>query len=233
MDEEPLNDDNISNDGYSGPILGRKIYRAAKGRGFFSGLISGPRNIGKSSYALKSLHAALVALGYSDAEAWEICLQSIKFKLIDVVHFLEAAALKDSREVCLIWDDCRISGSGSVYFTNPRLVQRLIAVLDTVRTSLSSLLLTAPSSDGLLGALRSYDDYILKVSYGSGGWYRVGKGYIMRSLPSGKKMIYRSFVDEYSCRLPNAIFVRYDQMRKDALRDALKNLKKAAKDEDK
>lgn len=227
-------DDTVGADaatGYvNGPILGRKIYGAVKGDSFFSGLVSGPRSIGKSSYCLKSLHAALIALGYSDAEAWELCLKSLKFKLVDVVDFLEVAATKDKRETCLIWDDCRISGSGSVWFTNPRLVQRLVAVLDTVRSSLCSMLLTAPSSDGLLGALKSYDDYIIKVSYaGIGKWYRCGKGYIMRSLPSGQKRVYRSFVDEFYCRLPNHIYARYNKMRKDALVDAIKMLKKEAK----
>ncbi len=217
----------------NGPILGKKIYGAVHGDSFFSGLVSGARGIGKSCYVLKSLHCALIALGYSDAEAWEICLKSIKFKLADVVSFLENAATKDKREYCLIWDDCRISGSGSVYFTNPRLVQRLVAVLDTVRSSVASMLLTAPSGDGLLGALKSYDDYIIKVSYaGIGKWYRCGKGYIMRSLPSGQKRVYRSFVDEFYCRLPNDIFARYNKMRKDALVDAIKLLKKQVKKDD-
>jgi len=217
---------------YNGSILGRKIYHAVKTEGFFSGLISGPRSIGKSSYALKSLHYALVSLGYSDEYAWEICLKSIKFKLIDVVNFLEHAAMKDTRAPCLIWDDVRISGSGIVYFTNPRLVKRLISVLDTVRTSLASLILTAPSSEGLLGALKSYDDYIIKVGHSQdGGWYRDGKAYIIRTLPSGSKRVYRSFKDTFSCYLPNDVYKKYNAMRKSALRDAIKDLKKEVKNE--
>jgi len=231
MDEESSNIEENKESVYVGPILGRKIFNAARGGLFFSGLVSGPREIGKSSYCLKSLHAALIALGYSEDAAWEKCLDSIKFKLIDVVNYLEDAAKKDDREICLIWDDCRISGGGSVWFHSPKLVTRLTAVLDTVRSSLSSMLLTAPSSSGLLSVLNSYDDYIIKVSFGSrGGWYRLGRGYIQRSLPSGQKRIYRSFEDIYSCYLPNEIYSRYNVMRKNALKDALQNLRKEVKE---
>lgn len=226
-----MSDDIISNNGYSGTILGKKIYLSARGGAFFSGLISGPRGIGKSSYALRSLHFALLSLGYSDAEAWEICLRSIKFKLFDVVQFLESAVSSDARAVCLIWDDVRISASGSSWFQNPKLVVRLVAVLDTVRSSICSMVLTSPSSSGLLSVLNSFDDHTIKVSYSSaGGWYRTGKGYITKTLPSGMRRIYRSWEDTFSCYLPNVIFERYNKMRKDALKDALKDLSKEVKE---
>jgi len=217
---------------YNGSILGKHIYTAARGGLFFSGMVTGPREIGKSSYCLKSLYFALRALGYSEADAWEKCLDSIKFKLSDVVQYLEGCAKKKNREVCLIWDDARIGASGSQWFINQRLCQRLVAVLDTVRSSLASMLLTAPSSSGMLSVLSSYDDYIIKVTFGSrGGMYRRGRGYIIRSLPSGQRRIYRSFEDEFSCRLPKPIFLRYNKMRKQALRDALSNLKIEVKKE--
>jgi hypothetical protein len=111
-----------------------------------------------------------------------------------------------------------------------RLVNKLKGMLDTIRTATSSVILTCPSVEGLLGVLRSYNDYQVEIKYSEeGGWYRRAVGYLWSSLPSGKRLIYKKFEDKFSCYLPNHIFEIYNAKRKKALADILVDLKEETK----
>lgn len=216
-----------------GLILGKKIYSSYPD-GFNSFMITGKRGIGKSVYAMKSLHEALIRLGYNSDDAWEIVLESIQFDIPSVVKYLQEAVRKKEKKVALIWDDTRVFASGSQYFLQMKMVNKLSGLMDTIRTAVSNVLLTCPSSKGLLSVLTSYDDYLIKIKYSDrGGWYRVAKGYLWSVLPSGSKRIYKKFYDDYSCYLPEAVFKRYSVMREDALKTVLKDLDQIMKHEGK
>jgi len=199
--------------------------------GFNSFMVVGRRGIGKTAYSLLALHSALVELGMSNIKAWDVALKSLKFSIPSVISYLKDAVDRDEKKICLIWDDARIFAGGSQYHLNMKLVSKLSGMLDSVRTAVCTLILTCPSSSGLLGILKSYDDFLIKVHYShDGGFRRVSKGYLWSSLPSGSKRIYHKFDDNFSCRLPDWIYKRYMVERKNALRDVLVDLEAEVKE---
>jgi hypothetical protein len=205
-------------------ILTKKILQSYP-NGFNSFLITGRRGIGKSSYSLRSLHDALVEMGMSNIRAWDTALKSLKFTIPEVIAYLKEAVDADEKKVCLIWDDTRIFASGTQYHLNMKLVYKLSGMLDSIRTAVCNLVMTCPSTSGLLGVLKSYDDYLCKIHFShEGGFARISKGYLWSSLPSGQKRIYLKFVDSFNCRLPNWIYEKYMIQRKNALKDILVDL---------
>lgn len=207
-------------------VLSRKILGAYP-TSFFSCLVVGSRGIGKSTYSLWALHDVFISLGTTDNQAWRLALGSLKFSIPEVIDFIQKAIDDDEKRVCLIWDDTRVHGSGSQYRFNMRLVTTLGGMLDSIRTSVSSLIMTAPSNYGLLGILKSYDDYLIKIYHTSeGGFNRLGKGYKWSTLPSGTRRIYPKFKDPYSCYIPVWVYNKYMARRKAALANAVTSLKK-------
>lgn len=208
-----------------GLVLAKKIYGAYPD-GFASFTVVGRRGIGKSCYSLIVLHEVFMKLGFSSNNAWDKALECLKFSIKDVIYYLSEAVESDQRKTSLIWDDCGIHASGSKYFLNMKLVDQLKGVMDSVRTATVSLILTAPSTTGLLSMLKSYDDFLIKINYSDrGGYYRVGHGYLWNTLPSGQKRVYKKFIDDFNCYLPKKVYDRYVLMRKAALRSVLGKLK--------
>jgi len=206
--------------------LTNMIYGAYPNR-YVGCCITGRLGIGKSSYALKVMYELFKRLGYNDTDAWEKTLSCCLFEIKDVVKFLVESSNADEHEYVMLWDDLRIHCGGTKYFTNMRQVEKLTGVLDSVRTSISGLLMTTPSTSGLLGVLRSYDDYIVKIRHThEGGDNRMAIGYLWDPLPSGKRLIHKRFIDAYSCYLPKKIYDRYMIKRKDAQKRALGRLEK-------
>lgn len=212
-------------------ILAKKI-KGVYPDGFGSYMVIGRRGIGKSSYALKCLYNAYVLLGYDEDEAWKKALSSLQFSISEVITFLKRCVNKDEKELCLIWDDTRTFASGSQYHLNMKLCTQLGSLLDTVRTAINCLILTCPSSEGLLGILKTYDDYLIKIKYSDrGGFYRVATGYLWSTLPAGQKRIYTKFRDNYSCRLPDDIYKKYMVRRKKALSNILVDVEQTIKND--
>lgn len=213
-------------------ILTKKIIQAHP-NGFNSFIVTGRRGIGKSSYSLKALHDALVENGMSNIEAWDVALKSLKFTIPSVISFLKDAVDRDEKKVCLIWDDTRIFAGGAQYHLNMKLVSKLSGMLDSIRTAVCTLVMTCPSSSGLLGVLKSYDDYLVKIHYShDGGFHRVSKGYLWSSLPSGQKRIYHKFTDSFNCRLPDWVYKRYMIERKNALATTLIDIDEIIKEDE-
>jgi hypothetical protein len=109
--------------------------------------------------------------------------------------------------------------------------------MDVIRSALCTVILTCPSDKGLLGILTSYDQYQIRISYSidnpGGTWMRTAKGYIWNTLPSGQKRIYKKYIDEYSCYLPNDVYEKYAKIRMDALKGILVDIDKLLKEEKK
>jgi hypothetical protein len=193
---------------------------------FQSFFITGCRNIGKTTYALVCSASVYEMLGHSKKESWELSLGSLCFSIPEVVAYLKEGL--DDKKALLIWDDTRVHASGSVYFTNIRLVQQLIRLFDSIRTCCNNILLTAPSTKGLLTFLNTYDDYEVKVHLSpDGGLYRLAKGYKWTTTPAGQRRVYKKFRDNYVCRMPNDIYIRYMKRRKDATKEAIFGVEKA------
>ena len=210
-------------------VLSKKILWALRSNGFTSAIVEGPRGIGKSSYALKVFHDAFRCLGYNDDAAWDMAMDRILYRINDIITFLDKSTRKHKPELGFIWDDAAVFGSNMVWWLDIKKVHLLQSMLDTVRGSVNSMILTCPSQMQLLKFLRRYDSHIVRITYTSaGGTSRCAKGYIWRSLPSGTQRIYPSYVDNYSCHLPTDVYKRYQRKRKQynkenitALREAL------------
>ena len=194
---------------------------------FFSIMVVGKRSIGKTSYSLIAAQAFYVERGATENNAWQMALDSLKFSIPDVIDFLQDALDRKIKKPILIWDDARIYASGSQYQLNMKRVAKLAGLMDAVRTFVSNLILTCPSSSGLLGLLKSYDDYIAKIHYSQkGGYYREAWGYLWSSLPSGKRLIYTKYRDKYSCYLPTWVYNKYMNVRRSAMQELITGIKK-------
>ena len=213
-------------------VLTKKILQAYP-NGFNSFIITGKRGIGKSSYSLKALHDVNIDMGMSNIAAWDASLMSLKFTIPEIITYLKTAVDSDEKRVCLIWDDTRIFASGMKYHLNMKLIDKLSGLLDYIRTSLCTLIMTCPSTSGLLGVLKSYDDFLVKIHYSNdGGFNRVSKGYLWNTLPSGQKRVYHKFTDTYNCRLPNWVYKRYMTQRQAAFKTILVDVEHIVKEKE-
>jgi len=223
---------------YNAPelVLAKKLLSAHKTNGFTGAIITGPRGIGKSSYALKVLYDVFIAMDYNETAAWDMALDRVLFRIKDIIQFLDDNTDKEEREIGFIWDDAGVFGSNLTWYTNIKLVHLLQSMMDTVRGSLNGMLLTCTNQGQLLKFLRRYDNHIVIISYAEqGGWNRIAKGYIKRTLPSGMQRVYPNFHDYFSCRLPTHIYKRYQIKRMQYNKEnitALKNAQLGIEEED-
>ena len=193
---------------------------------FFSIMVTGKRSIGKTSYSLIAAQAFFVERGATENAAWRLALDSLKFSIDDVIDFLDDARQKDIKKPILIWDDLRVHASGSQYRLDQKRVARLASLMDFIRTCVSNVIMTCPSSSGLLGVFKSYDDYFAKIHYSEkGGYYRIALGYVWSTIPSGKRLVYSKFRDNYSCYLPTWVYNKYTESRKHAFDGLIKEIK--------
>jgi len=212
-----------------GLYLSHKMYNAYP-NSFCGAIISGTRGIGKSSFALNAVWELYRLLGYDEDEAWNKTLEVCKFTMDDVIDFIEKSSLSDQKEHVLLWDDAGVYASTMEWWANRDTLRRLKGVLDTIRTGVCSLILTTPQETDLTKVVRNYDDYIIQIRYTEGGNYRMAKGYLKRTLPSGKVMIYPKFKNKFLVMLPDSVFDKYMAMRKNILEQQIQKIKQSLKD---
>jgi hypothetical protein len=215
---------------YNAPelVLAKKLLSSHKTNGFTSAIVEGPRGIGKSSYALKVFYDVFEAMDYNETAAWDMALDRVLFRIKDIIQFLDDNVDKEDREIGFIWDDAGVFGSNLTWYTDIKLVHLLQSMMDTVRGSLNGMLLTCTNQGQLLKFLRRYDNHIINISYAEqGGWNRIAKGYIKRTLPSGMQRVYPNFHDYFSCHLPIDIYERYQVKRMQYNKENITALKKA------
>ena len=195
-------------------VVSRKIYYAFRSNGFFSAIVEGRRGIGKSSYSLKTMHDIFVYLGYDDDVAWQMAIDRMLYNINDIVDFIDQSN-GDKKEVVFTWDDAGVFGGNLRYFSHMKEVNLLSSLMDTIRSSVGGILLTCPSQFGLLKFLRRYDNYLINIIRDpvQGSWYRIARGYLKNSLPSGKVIIYKKFDDFFSAYLPNKWYEVYMKKR--------------------
>lgn len=224
MKDRDVNNEEITN-------FGRLLYNRIP-KEFGSYAIIGRRNVGKSTYAIKATMEALRKTGLTEEEAWEKALNCVCFTIPEVVDCLRGALItkRDTGKKLevIIWDDLRVHASGSKYFTEFRLVEQLRGLFDTIKTIVNNVILTSPSMVGVLGFLKTYDDYEIRIHHPSslGERKRLAKGYQWNTTPAGQRRIYRKFRDIYVCRMPTNIYVRYMHRRDEATEKALFGVEK-------
>lgn len=214
-----------------GLYLTRKMLQAHP-HGFCGAIITGPRGIGKSSFALnavwelfRELENPETGMLYTENEAWEETLNHCKFTMDETLEFIDRNIASDKKAHCLLWDDAGTHASTFEWWENRSALKRLKSVTDTIRTGVCSLILTTPSESDLTKFLRNYDDYIVQIRYSDESRYRIAKGYIKRTLPSGTIRIYSKFKNRFYVYLPDWVFDKYMKMRNAVLLEQTKQLK--------
>jgi hypothetical protein len=209
-----------------GLYLSNKMFHSYP-NGFCGAIITGPRGIGKSSFALNAAWEMYRLTGeYDEEEAWDKVLEVCKFTMDEVLEYLEYYAKSNEKARCLIWDDCGVHASTMEWWENRSTLKRLKSVTDTIRTGVCSLIITTPNESDLTKFLRNYDDYIVQIGYHSdGGIYRMAKGYLKRTLPGGQLRIYPKFKNKFYVMIPDSVFNRYMVRRNQVLIDEIDNLK--------
>jgi len=204
-----------------GLYLTEKIL-VAHPNGFCGAIITGPRGIGKSCYAINVAWEVFRNLGYDETTSWIMALDCLKFTIQDVVDFIKKNVLSPDKAHLLIWDDAGTYAGTTKWWTDRNALDNLKGVTDTIRTGVCSLIITTPSESDLTKFLRNYDDYIIQIRYHiDGGKYRMAKGYLKRTLPSGKRVVYSKFKNRFYVMLPNWVYEKYKGMRDEILIEQL------------
>lgn len=217
-----------------GLILAKKIATAINNNRFLSFIILGDRDIGKSTYALKALFEAFILIGYDIEEAWNLALDCIKFSIPAVTKYLREGTEQYRKErikkPALIWDDLRKYASGMQYHLDRELYHEISGLLDTIKIPINVFIGTCPGMKGVMGILQDYDSYQINLSYSTrGGNYRIAKGYLWKTSPMGQRAIYPKFKDTFLCRLPNHIWLKYEDERISASEHSIDAVEKSSK----
>jgi len=179
-------------------------------------IVFGSQRTGKSSYAMQVL--------YDIYQDWNTVLDHIFFKLEDVVRFL-MVQIKTGRIIpAFVWDDAGVYGSKQLYFTKRRLAEYLQNLFDVIGTAVKGVILTTPSPENLLKALRSYEFYRVKIVKHNQYYRRIAQGYKNVLLPSGTRYIRKMYRDYFDVRLPKDVYEEYIKIRKSYLDNTLDNL---------
>lgn len=222
-------------------ILSNKIIRE-RPNGLCSPIVEGKRGIGKSAYCLKTMKEVFQKVyECSESEAYDTALKYTLYDIEDIIFTLEDAIDKKEPLPVVTWDDAGVHGSSLQWFFKMDEVNQLKAITDTIRSAVTGFLINCPDRNNLLNFLRNYDDYLVTIVKAPGGgnkyvdeagithmyknYERVARGYNIFKLPSGKRLVFKNFEDEYSCFVPNAFYERYEERRKKYLSRALKELK--------
>lgn len=188
--------------------------------GFLGAIIEGERGYGKSMYALKVMAQIHYKMNdITETEAWEMALNSMIFTMEDVINLIDNNIKNDIVSPVVCVDDATVHFCSYKYFTNLYEVILLHGMFDTIRTSVTGLLLTCPSRRLLLAALRNYDDYTIQINKdrttkGINGYSRIARGIKWFTIPDGRKRFRKTFEDHYSCYVPNWIYEKYMVKRK-------------------
>lgn len=179
-------------------------------------IVFGPQRTGKSSYALQVLYDI-----YKD---WDTVLNHTFFRLEDVVAFLRNQIKTGHIIPAFIWDDAGVYGSKQLYFTKRRLAEYLQNLFDVIGTAVKGVILTTPSPENLLKAVRSYEFYRVKVIKHNQFYRRIAQGYKNVLLPSGTRFIRKTYKDYFDVRLPQDVYNEYIKIRKGYLDNTLDHL---------
>lgn len=194
-------------------IITQRILNA-RPHGFVSATVVGTRSVGKTVYTLKVAAELYMELYGLDIDAaYEKAIDSTVFTIEDVVNMLEKHDFNNKADI-VIWDDAGIYASGLMYHTNVTLFALLKGMTDSLRTCTNVMLMSTPTQSGLIGFLKSYDEFLIKIIKASnGGYNRIAKAYKWMTLPSGTRRIYRQWEDNFNCYMPKRHYSRYAEIR--------------------
>jgi len=216
------------------------ILHARKTNGLYSGIITGARGAGKSSYSLQVLFNVFRSLGYSQRESWQMAIDRILYKIPEIVDFIEKAAENEHKDV-FIWDDAGVYAGGVRWLTNQKEMVLIESICDTLRDSLYGIMFTVPDVRTLSRRIRSYEDHLININFLNDDKqnelkqvlgktnvvnYREARVYRKKVLPSSQVRIYRDYYDTFDVMIPDWVYNKYKEKRHTYSKENIAELKK-------
>ena len=198
------------------------IDKALAREGYESFAVVGRKGAGKTTYAVKVATQLYQMRGYGEDSAYKLALKVLLFDKNEIIAFLKHNAGR--QQAILIWDDARAHGSAMGYLTQPRETQILLGLMDTARDSVASVILTSPSTKGLLGFLKNEEGWLIKVTKSRIANWRDGTSYQRYELPSGQMRIAKKYIDQFHRMLPSDIYQAIKEKRRHYKDIIIKNL---------
>ena len=112
-----------------GLYLVKKILDAYP-NGFCGAIITGPRGIGKSCYALNVAWEVFRNLGYDENTSWDMALNCCKFTIEEVIDFIKQNVISPSKSHLLIWDDAGTYAGTTKWWTDRHALEKLLNIQD-------------------------------------------------------------------------------------------------------
>ena len=198
------------------------IDKALAREGYESFAVVGRKGAGKTTYAVKVATQLYQMRGYGEDSAYKLALKVLLFDKNEIIAFLKHNAGR--QQPILIWDDARAHGSAMGYLTQPRETQILLGLMDTARDATAGLILTSPSTKGLLSFLKNEEGWLVKVTKSRIANWRDGTLYQRYELPSGQMRIAKKWIDRFHRMLPTDIYQAVKEKRRHYKDIIIKNL---------
>jgi len=189
--------------------------------GFISNIIVAERRRGKSVYVMKNFAKVYKTLdpGLSDEECYFKAFNCFIFGPDELTNKVFKNTKEDIVDPCWCIDDATVHFNPMVFFMNPFQYALLGGIFDTIGTVVNCLALTCPKKKRLMGGLKSYDDFTTQIHKArEGGYERIAKCVFWYTWPDDSMHWRRAFVDNYSCYLPDYIYIPYLEKRKKYLK---------------
>ena len=174
--------------------------------GFIGYQIQGERGKGKSMYAYKVMAKVYQELYELDEyDAYKMALEYMIFSPADLIDLIEHNIKHDVITPVICLDDATVHFNSYKFFVDLYEVVLLKGLFDTIRTAITSVLITCPNRKQLLSFLRAYDDYKIEIKTAPGGdnHDRYARCYQFNWYPDEKKYkVIVPFQDKYSCYVP-------------------------------
>lgn len=189
-------------------ILAKMIKKAYRTNGFVGAIVYGKQGYGKSSYALKT--------AYQIYEDWDKALDSLVFRLEDLLRILKTTIKTGHRKKLLIWDDAGVHGNKYKWFdyNGQTIAKQLQALMDVIRTGVSGLIFTTPQPNELLKVFRGYDFYYIKITKRDDKNTRLATIYQQSVMPNGNIFVKKIGLDKYNVMLPDTVYKKYSEIRR-------------------
>jgi len=184
--------------------------------GFIGYTIVGERGKGKSMYAYKMMAKIYQELlGLDEDGAYEEALKHFLFEPQQIISLIKNNIKNDFITPVICLDDATVHFNSYKFFTDLYEVILLKGMFDTIRTSVTGLLITCPNRKHLLSFMRNYNDYKIEVLKRDDAWERYARCYQFNWYPDERKYkVIVPFQDRYSCYVPEPHYGNYMKLRK-------------------
>jgi hypothetical protein len=189
----------------------KEILKAHRYDGHESFNITGPKGVGKTTYAMIVMAQIFHQLGNDADTAWDLALENLLFAKEDVIKFLKS----NSGEYAPVftWDDLRAHASGMSYTTDPKATIMLLGLVDTMRDSVCGFLTTSPSLKGVLSFIAKSEGYHAMVYDTTNFNEKQAVIYNCYTNPLGQNRIKKVCTDIYPRFLPPDIYEKVKEKR--------------------